>query len=120
MKRKATELPNTGVLLHNKEKGTYTCGQCGTVLFTSEKKYDSGSGWPAFSDAAGSDAVDLIPDNSHGMQRTEVVCKKCGGHLGHVFDVDTADSDTGKWYCINSASLDFTSDDKKTVIKGDA
>lgn len=119
MQRKATEYPGTGVLLENQAEGTYTCGQCGAVLFSSKDKYDSGSGWPAFSDVAKSDAVELTTDVSYGMVRTEANCKACGGHLGHVFDVGKNSSETGKWYCINSCSLDFESADKKTIIKGD-
>lgn len=106
LRNKATEAPFTGKLLHNKEQGMYTCAACGTELFSSETKFDSGSGWPSFYDVAKSGAVKLVPDNSHGMRRTEVVCSKCGGHLGHVFD-DAYDQPTGQRYCINSVSLDF-------------
>lgn len=119
MKHKGTERPDTGVLLKNDLNGSYMCGQCGAVLFSSEHKYESGSGWPAFSDPAELEAVELTPDNSHGMSRTEVTCKACGGHLGHVFDVDKKTSESGKWFCINSASLDFESEDKQVQIKGD-
>ena len=107
---KATEMPGTGALLHNKETGNYTCANCGHMLFMSETKFDSGSGWPSFYDPAKSDAVKLVDDSSHGMQRTEVVCANCGGHLGHVFP-DAYDQPTGQRYCINSASLNFKKSD---------
>ncbi|MFA4819544.1 MAG: peptide-methionine (R)-S-oxide reductase MsrB [Candidatus Aenigmatarchaeota archaeon] len=99
---KGTEAPFTGKLLKNREKGTYTCAGCGSQLFSSETKFDSGTGWPSFYDVAKGN-VKLIEDNSHGMHRTEVVCAKCGGHLGHLFN----DGPHGKRYCINSCSLGF-------------
>lgn len=102
---KGTERPFTGKLLNNKEKGTYTCGACGNKLFDSTVKFDSGTGWPSFYDAI-PNSVKFINDNSHGMSRTEVVCSKCGGHLGHVFE-DGPEDKTGKRFCINSCSLDF-------------
>ena len=103
---KATEAPGTGPLLHNKDSGAYTCANCGNVVFMSDTKFDSGSGWPSFYDPANTSAVKLIDDSTHGMQRTEVVCANCGGHLGHVFP-DAFDQPTGQRYCINSASLGF-------------
>lgn len=103
---KATEAPFTGKFLHNKEQGTYTCVNCGHELFSSSTKFDSGSGWPSFYDVASTGAVKLLDDSSHGMERTEVVCANCGGHLGHLFP-DAFDQPTGQRYCINSASLDF-------------
>jgi peptide-methionine (R)-S-oxide reductase len=109
LRQKGTEAPFSGKLLQNTATGEYTCLVCGTVLFKSDAKYESNTpglaGWPSFAEIASSDAVDLVPDNSWGMERTEVVCKTCGSHLGHVFD-DT-DSPSGKHYCINSCALDF-------------
>ncbi|HIG97769.1 MAG TPA: peptide-methionine (R)-S-oxide reductase MsrB [Candidatus Aenigmarchaeota archaeon] len=99
---KGTEAPFTGKLLQNKEKGTYTCAGCGSPLFSSDVKFDSGTGWPSFYEAKN---VKLVEDNSHGA-RIEVVCAKCGGHLGHVFD-DAPQTPTGQRFCINSCSLDF-------------
>ena len=105
LRDKATEAPFTGVLLHNKDSGDYTCAACGAKLFESDAKFDSGSGWPSF-DQAIPGSVKEVTDISHGMTRTEVVCSVCGGHLGHVFDDGPADT-TGQRFCINSASLDF-------------
>ena len=102
----ATEMPGTGALLHNDKTGMYTCANCGSVLFASGTKFDSGSGWPSFYEPANLEAVDLVQDDSHGMKRTEVRCKTCGGHLGHLFD-DAYGQPTGQRFCINSASLDF-------------
>lgn len=109
---KATEAPFTGEYLHNKEPGMYNCANCGAQLFSSDTKFDSGSGWPSF-DTALPGAVKEITDNSHGMARVEAVCAVCGGHLGHIFNDGPQDT-TGMRYCINSLSLDF---DKK---KGDS
>lgn len=103
LREKGTERPFTGKLLHNKEEGKYTCAGCGALLFSSEKKFDSGTGWPSFSEAT--ENVGKRKDISHGMERTEVYCKKCGGHLGHVFDDGPMPS--GKRFCVNSAALCF-------------
>ncbi len=99
----ATEAPFSGELLHTETKGMFACKVCGTQLFSSDTKFDSGTGWPSFDDALPG-AVELRHDASHGMSRTEVVCKTCGSHLGHVFD-DGPSETTGKRYCINSVCL---------------
>ena len=104
LREKSTELPFSGKLLHNKEKGTYMCAGCGTELFLSDTKYDSGCGWPSFFEANKKN-IELKDDYSLGMHRIEVLCKKCGGHLGHLFD--DGPKPTGKRYCINSAALEF-------------
>lgn len=106
LREKGTEPPFTGELLENKADGSYICAGCGNELFSSDHKFDSGSGWPSFYDVSLLDSVDLHRDDSLGMERTEVTCKNCGGHLGHVFDDGPADK-TGKRYCINSLSLEF-------------
>lgn len=106
LRGKGTETPFTGKLLKNKETGMYVCAACNQPLFSSDTKFDSGSGWPSFYDVVDKGNVDLIEDTSHGMVRTEVVCSNCGGHLGHVFD-DAFDQPGGKRYCINSAALGF-------------
>jgi peptide-methionine (R)-S-oxide reductase len=105
--KKGTEPAFTGKFAHNKDKGVYQCVCCGQELFSSDTKYDSGSGWPSFWLPMASDRVRTHVDVSHGMQRTEVTCSKCGAHLGHVFDDGPQPS--GLRYCINSASLDLDS-----------
>ena len=105
LREKGTEKPFTGKLYNNKEKGLYACVACGSELFDSYVKFDSGTGWPSFYDAKPG-AVKFITDTSMGMSRTEVVCNKCGGHLGHVFN-DGPENFTGKRFCINSCSLNF-------------
>ncbi|MDP3966485.1 MAG: peptide-methionine (R)-S-oxide reductase MsrB [archaeon] len=99
---KGTEIPFTGKLLHNNEKGNYACKNCGAELFSSDAKFDSGTGWPSFDDATN---VKLKEDNSGGMKRTEVLCKNCGAHLGHLFN--DGPTENNNRYCINSICLDF-------------
>jgi peptide-methionine (R)-S-oxide reductase len=106
LRRQATEAPFTGRYALTKDKGMFKCAGCGTELFSSDTKFDSGSGWPSFTEPAVAEAVELREDSSHGMIRTEVVCARCGGHLGHVFD-DGPRAAGGMRYCINSCVLNL-------------
>jgi peptide-methionine (R)-S-oxide reductase len=112
LREKGTESPGTGRYNNHSEKGMYVCGGCGYELFSSEQKFDSHCGWPSFDgELGGGDKIKKVKDFSHGMIRTEIVCARCGGHLGHLFDDGPTAS--GIRYCVNSLSLDFKPEAKK-------
>ena len=104
LRERGTEAPFTGEYVHEKADGTYACVACGAPLFSSDAKFDSGTGWPSF-DQALTGAIETHTDATHGMHRTEITCARCGSHLGHVFD--DGPTPTGKRYCINSVCLDL-------------
>jgi peptide-methionine (R)-S-oxide reductase len=105
LRRKGTERPFTGRYVHEKRNGTYHCAGCGAELFSSDTKFESGTGWPSFTEPANRANVELHDDHSHGMHSIEVTCAACDGHLGHVFP--DGPGKTGERYCINSCSLEF-------------
>ena len=105
LREKGTEPAFAGKYVHNEESGIYACAACGAELFSSSTKFDSGTGWPSFSEPKNKENIELKKDFSHGMIRMEVLCKKCGSHLGHVFD--DGPTPTGQRFCMNSCALDF-------------
>lgn len=113
LREKDTEAPFSGKLLHNKEKGVYTCAGCGNELFTDEMKFESECGWPSFDRELAGGRIKQVEDSSYGMHRIEIVCAKCGGHLGHLFD--DGPTKTGMRYCVNSLSLNFLPQNNNSI-----
>lgn len=112
LREKGTDRPFQGKYYLHKEKGVYTCAGCGTVLFTSDMKFESSCGWPSFDEEIAGGKIKKVVDRSHGMVRTEIVCARCGSHLGHLFD--DGPTLTGKRYCVNSTSIDFEKEEKES------
>ena len=110
LREAGTEPPFSGKYWDRHDDGMYRCAGCGADLFSADTKFDSGTGWPSFTEPALAQAVELRPDHSHGMRRTEVICRRCGGHLGHLFNDGPKDRG-GKRYCINSCALDLGKQD---------
>ena len=110
-RKKGTERAFTGKYWDHHEEGTYNCVCCGAELFTSQEKYESGCGWPSFFDSSNPQNISMAPDNSHWMQRTEILCSQCNAHLGHIFD--DGPTKTGNRYCVNSLSIEFEPEKKK-------
>jgi peptide-methionine (R)-S-oxide reductase len=111
LREKGTDRPFTGKYYLHKEKGMYTCAACGNELFTSDMKFESECGWPSFDKEIAGDKIKKVVDRSHGMVRTEILCARCGSHLGHLFD--DGPTLTGQRYCVNSTSIDFKKEGKE-------